>query len=117
MKKPGGKLMIKKMWFTLLVSLYAGGAMALQITSSAFKNGEMIPSKYTCDESNSSPPLQWHDVPNNTQSFVLIVDDPDAPVGIWDHWILFNIPAHVTSIAEDEKVFGSEPGKNSWGHT
>lgn len=108
------------MRWTLLIVLvlgYTGGVMALQITSSVFKNGEMIPSKYTCDGANSSPPLQWHDAPSGTQSFALIVDDPDAPAGTWDHWLLFNIPPQVTAIAEDEKVFGSEPGKNSWGHT
>lgn len=92
----------------------------MQITSTAFKDGEMIPSKYTCDGKDISPPLQWKDVPQNTKSLVLICDDPDAPVGTWDHWVLFNMPADLPGLEEGikpEKKFpnGAVHGRNSWG--
>ncbi len=67
--------------------------MALQITSSAFLEGEMIPKLYTCDGADVSPDLSWTGVPENSLGLVLICDDPDAPVGTWVHWVLFNIPA------------------------
>ena len=66
--------------------------MALQITSTAFSDGEMIPKRYTCDGPDISPDLSWTDVPGDTKSLALICDDPDAPVGTWVHWVLFNIP-------------------------
>lgn len=64
----------------------------LVVTSTKFKDGGEIPKKYTCDGENVNPPLKIQDIPENTQSMVLIVDDPDAPVGTWDHWIVWNIP-------------------------
>lgn len=67
--------------------------VALQLTSSAFKNGEMIPGEYTCDGEDVSPPLAWTEPPQGTKSFALISDDPDAPVGTWVHWVAYNIPA------------------------
>lgn len=90
----------------------------MKMTSSAFLNEEKIPEKYTCDGKNLSPPLSWSNAPQNTKSFVLIVDDPDAPGGTWDHWILFNIPAHITALSENARSFPEETfgGKNSWGH-
>ncbi len=88
----------------------------LSLTSPAFQNGGMIPSKYTCDGDNISPPLAIEHIPENTASMVLIVDDPDAPNGTWDHWIVFNIPKEVTRVGE-----GSTPegviGKTSWNTT
>ena len=89
------------------------------ITSSAFNANAFIPKQYTCDEKDLSPPLQWTHAPNNTQSFVLIVDDPDAPNGNWDHWLLFNIPGDVTQLTENLSVLpaGTQEGKNSWGKT
>ena len=68
--------------------------MAFTLNSSAFKHDRYIPEEYTCISQDISPPLQWHDAPSGTQSFVLIMDDPDAPSGTWDHWLLYNIPAH-----------------------
>jgi phosphatidylethanolamine-binding protein (PEBP) family uncharacterized protein len=70
----------------------------MKLTSTAFENNKRIPNKYTCDGENISPPLAIDDVPENTQSFVLIVDDPDVPAAVrpeknWDHWIVYNIPA------------------------
>ncbi len=67
-----------------------------RIFSTAFKQGDTIPSVYTCDSSNISPQLHWSNPPKNTVSYALIVDDPDAPMGIWVHWVLYNIPANDT---------------------
>jgi Raf kinase inhibitor-like YbhB/YbcL family protein len=73
----------------------------MEISSSAFKDGHPIPSQYTCDGGNISPPLTWKGAPANTESFVLIVDDPDSPTGIWTHWTVFNVPSDVSELAED----------------
>lgn len=89
----------------------------MNITSSAFSVGAMIPSKYTCDGQDISPPLSWNDEPKNTVSFVLIHDDPDAPMGTWDHWILFNIDGKTTELAENVDVSTLSEiklGRNSW---
>jgi len=87
----------------------------MKLTSPAFEHNQGIPSEYTCDGSDTSPELNIEDVPKNAKSLVLINDDPDAPVGTWDHWNVFNMPTDV----KIEK--GSEPagvgGKNSWGKT
>lgn len=64
----------------------------LIVTSSAFKHNEHIPSKYTCDGENVSPLLHIEEIPEGTETLVLIVDDPDAPMGTWDHWVVWNIP-------------------------
>jgi hypothetical protein len=94
--------------------------MSLSITSTAFKQGERIPSKYTCDGSDVSPGLEWSDVPGGTRSFTIIADDPDAPVGIWIHWVLYNVPGETRTLPEavppDANLpDGSRQGKNSWG--
>lgn len=67
--------------------------MKLAITSSAFAEGGMIPRRYSCDGPDVSPDLAWEGVPEATKSLTLICDDPDAPMGTWVHWVLFNIPA------------------------
>jgi len=79
------------------------------ITSVAFKDNEMIPKKFTCDGENVSPELSWKNEPVGTKSFVIIVDDPDAPVGTWVHWVLFNIPSDVHGLPED-----FSPENNKW---
>ena len=71
----------------------------------AFDDGASIPKRHTCDGEDASPALEWSDEPQGTQSFALIVDDPDAPVGTWTHWLLWDIPAHVHSLPE-----GFRPG-------
>ena len=75
--------------------------MAFEIKSSAFENGGNIPKKFTCDGSDISIPLNWSGAPSNTKSFALISDDPDAPVGDWVHWVVWNIPVSTTSFAEN----------------
>ena len=93
--------------------------MPLELTSTAFAPGKPIPRLYTCDGEDTSPPLQWGDPPQNTQSFALIADDPDAPVGTWVHWVLYNLPAEARALPEAiasdaELPDGSRHGKNSW---
>jgi len=91
----------------------------MRISSSAFKEGQMISSKYTCDGQDISPPLEWGDAPGGTKSFALICDDPDAPRGIWVHWVVYNIPPDVNNLgenirAERELANGIRQGSNDW---
>jgi len=74
--------------------------MAIQITSSAFNEGNPIPKKYTCDGEDISPPLAWSGVPAGAKSLALIVDDPDAPVGTWVHWVIFGLPPTLNGLNE-----------------
>ncbi len=74
--------------------------MALTLQSSAFTDGGDIPVQFTCDGTNVSPPLSWKGSPQATKSFALICDDPDAPVGTWVHWVVYDIPAEVTQLPE-----------------
>jgi Raf kinase inhibitor-like YbhB/YbcL family protein len=67
--------------------------MTLVITSPAFVEGETIPVEYTCNGRNISPPLAWSGLPADTQTLALIADDPDAPAGIWVHWVVYNLPS------------------------
>ena len=92
--------------------------MGFQLTSSAFNDGDKIPSVYTCDGKNNSPPLAWRDAPTGTLGFALVVNDPDAPAGDWGHWVLYNIPSSVTHLDEafDSGQSSLLEGKNSWGH-
>jgi Raf kinase inhibitor-like YbhB/YbcL family protein len=96
--------------------------MSLEVTSDVFVNGQAIPAKYACTGRNISPPLAWNDPPPGTQSFALIMDDPDAPMGTWVHWVLYNIPADARGLPEDLPVTGKNidlnaifVGKNSSG--
>ena len=87
------------------------------IASAAFKEGEMIPQEYTADGQNISPPLKWESAPAQTKSFALIADDPDAPMGTWVHWVIFNIPPTTTGLPENVPTKNSLPdgalqGKN-----
>jgi Raf kinase inhibitor-like YbhB/YbcL family protein len=75
-----------------------GNEMEIKITSTAFDEGSMIPRSYTCDGEDVSPPLAWTGVPEGTKSLALICDDPDAPVGTWVHWVLFNLPADINGL-------------------
>ena len=75
--------------------------MDIKITSRAFEDGGKIPSKYTCDGEDISPPLQWEAVPDGTASIAVISDDPDAPMGSWVHWVLFNLPPDTRELKEN----------------
>ena len=75
--------------------------MEFRLFSSAFKEGEFIPAKFTCDGPNISPPLNWINIPEKTKSLALICDDPDAPVGDWVHWVVYNIPPTTTELKEE----------------
>lgn len=86
------------------------------LLSTAFGNFESIPIKYSGEGEDLSPPLRWQDVPEGTRSFALICEDPDAPHGTWDHWIIYNIPSSVNVFAEGIKHIShdSQSLKNSW---
>lgn len=91
--------------------------LGLKLHSTAFKEGERIPDKYTCNGENVSPPLSWSKPEATVRSWALIVEDPDAPRGIFTHWLIYNMPASITSLPEAvparEKLDdGSLQGKN-----
>ncbi|MFB0564554.1 MAG: YbhB/YbcL family Raf kinase inhibitor-like protein [Candidatus Aminicenantaceae bacterium] len=93
--------------------------MEIKITSTAFEEGGIIPEKYTCDGEDISPHLTWSSVPEGAKTLALINDDPDAPVGAWVHWVLFNIPAFLTEIHENipperELENGAKQGMNGF---
>ena len=94
--------------------------MAFQLRSSAFRENELIPKKYTCDGSDISVPLTWSDPPQGTKSFALIADDPDAPAGTWVHWVLYDLPADTRELPESSSnqehlENGAKQGKNDFG--
>ena len=97
----------------VIASIAAEGA-TMKITSSAFQEGSNIPSKFTCDGSDTSPPLQITGVPSEAKSLVLIADDPDAPSGLFTHWLIWNIPPQTNSISEGSAPKGV-PGTNDFG--
>src|SRR4030095_13049904 len=74
--------------------------MAFSLQSSAFDNGGNIPQKHTCEGTDLSPPLAWTEAPVGTKSFVLIMDDPDAPPGTWVHWVIYDIPGNASGLTE-----------------
>ena len=95
---------------------------SFDLTSTAFEQGAPIPPKYSCDGEDISPPLAWGDPPAETQSLALIMEDPDAPGGTWDHWILFNISPDLRELQENLPITGKNQdldsifvGDNSWG--
>lgn len=85
----------------------------MRLTSSAFESEGPVPRRHTCDGQDVSPPLSVADIPEGTESLVLIVDDPDAPGGTWDHWVAYDIP--VTSQIEAAVGALGTAGRNSWG--
>ena len=121
------------LWMTLLTIIAVGatsctmsepelpdeGEMTLSLSSPAFQEGEDIPITYTCDGQDVSPPLTWGEPPSETQSFALIMDDPDAPGGVFTHWLLFNLPADSRELLEavppNELANGALQGKNDFG--
>jgi Raf kinase inhibitor-like YbhB/YbcL family protein len=92
----------------------AGKPGMFAVLSPAFANNDNIPVKYTCDASDINPPLVIENVPDGTRSLALIVDDPDAPVGIWVHWIIWNIGPKTKEIRENSAPANAEEGRNDW---
>jgi Raf kinase inhibitor-like YbhB/YbcL family protein len=93
--------------------------MPFTITSPAFLNGEVIPPRYTRDGENLSPPLEWRDAPPETKSYVLVVEDPDAPSGTFRHWAMYNIPAGEAGLPEGgsaQGLRGMGEGVNGFGN-
>jgi Raf kinase inhibitor-like YbhB/YbcL family protein len=98
--------------------------MTLKLTSSVFQQGGSIPSRYTCEGQDVSPPLSWSGAPANTKTFALIVDDPDAPdpanpQRVYVHWVVYNLPATAAALPENAAKAalpkGAVQGKNDWG--
>jgi Raf kinase inhibitor-like YbhB/YbcL family protein len=97
-----------------VIASFAAERARMKITSAAFQEGGNIPSKFTCDGSDTSPPLQITGVPSNAKSLVLITDDPDAPGGLFTHWLVWNIPPQSNSIPEGSAPKGVH-GTNDFG--
>jgi Raf kinase inhibitor-like YbhB/YbcL family protein len=94
----------------------------MNLTTTAFHPGGDIPAAHTCEGQDVSPPLAWEGAPEATRSFVLICTDPDAPMGTWVHWLLFNLPAETRSLLEKfptdpELPSGARQGRNDFGRT
>jgi Raf kinase inhibitor-like YbhB/YbcL family protein len=109
----------------LITPMALAGASSFKVTSPAFSAMGAIPKKYTCEGSDTSPPLEWTGAPSGTKSFVLIEDDPDAPdpaapKQVWVHWVVYAIPAAVTKLAEGASGAlpkGAKAGTNDFGKT
>ena len=92
-----------------------GGPMSFSLQSSAFKEGADIPRQYTCEGADISPALSWGEAPQKTQSFALIADDPDAPVGTWVHWVVWDMPAATRQLPENVAKTADLPGSGHQG--
>ncbi|MFW6120451.1 MAG: YbhB/YbcL family Raf kinase inhibitor-like protein, partial [Petrotogales bacterium] len=86
----------------------------MKLSSPAFENEESIPNEYTCEGADVSPPLMFSEIPEDTKSLALIVDDPDAPMGTWVHWVIWNIPPDTISFSKGENITFPQ-GKNDFG--
>lgn len=87
----------------------------MKITSTAFEHNQPIPAKYTCKGEDINPELRFEDIPEKTKSLALIVEDPDAPTGMWVHWVLYNMSPNVTFISENSKPGNASEGLTSFG--
>jgi Raf kinase inhibitor-like YbhB/YbcL family protein len=103
----------------IIMAALMGGAliMPMKMISTAFQDGGFMPTKYTCEGSDISPALKWQNIPKATKSLVLMCEDPDAPNGLWTHWLLYNIPPSILELQEKAGGYlppGAEAGLNSW---
>lgn len=102
----------------LLIVNVKSFAMTFTLSSPEFEPNQSIPTKFTCEGANLAPTLIWQGFPEETKSFALIMDDPDAPMGTWVHWVLFNIPATTKHLnSQNSTPNGAVNGTNSWGKT
>jgi Raf kinase inhibitor-like YbhB/YbcL family protein len=99
----------------IVLSTIAAGGGKMKITSPAFQEGGNIPAKFTCDGANANPPLHIEQVPAEAKSLALIVDDPDAPGGLFIHWLVWGIDPKATDIAENSVPPNVVQGKNGFG--
>lgn len=122
-------------WVLTLLAVLAGASpaqaqngskgvptMAFTLRSPDFANGADIPQGFTCDGADRSPALEWSDPPAGTKTFALIADDPDAPVGTWVHWVMFNVPGSARSLAggvdkKEQLADGTRQGRNDFRKT
>jgi Raf kinase inhibitor-like YbhB/YbcL family protein len=121
----------KKAWLAIVFALFAAAraapihageakrASSIELKSNAFPDGADIPRKHTCDGEDVSPLLSWNKIPPGTKAFALIVDDPDAPVGTWVHWVIYDLPADTKELAEgiaktETLANGSKQGVNDF---
>jgi Raf kinase inhibitor-like YbhB/YbcL family protein len=107
-------LVISSLLAINLSSSSAGKTMKLDVSSSAFSEGQSIPEKYTCDGENVSPPIKWSGAPANTKSIAIIVEDPDAPSGTFTHGVLYDVPGTTKELGEGSSGGGKE-GVNGFG--
>lgn len=112
---------MRVVWLTTFLALacaanFPAHAASMNISSPAFASGKPMPAKFAYKRENLSPPLTIGNVPANAKSLALIVDDPDAPMGLWTHWLVWNLPATTTDLAEGALPSGASQGKNSSGH-
>ncbi len=122
-----GRYLMKSMFLSLMMAApisfgCSSAGSDLWLKSSAFENGAAIPSNYTCDGPDISPPLSWGSLPGATKSLAILCDDPDAPVGNWVHWVIFNIPPEKTGFSEKVETSpqlpdGTRQGTNDFGKT
>lgn len=109
-----------KLLLCLFLLFIVSQSFALEIWSNSFENNGFIPQKYTCKGEDISPSLSWKDVPEGTESFVIICDDPDAPSKTWVHWVIYDIPKEIRELNEgianlDILDFGAKQGINDFG--
>ncbi len=111
---------MKRTILVFLITVFPFLLFSLELKSPAFKHKGKIPTIFTCDGKDISPELKITGIPQGTKSLVLIMDDPDAPMGTWVHWVIYNIPPSTHTLKrnfpkKDKLANGIEQGENSWG--